>query len=126
MAKYCCCDNFYESNEFIKGGRVKFRELPIASIARLSTVMDDEFTIEKLVFKITPLGELSILVELKELPGNLFSPSVFSAVRVDATPVKIANPRTIDTMINNINELTEENSYLRSTLNHGVLHNFEK
>lgn len=125
MAKYCCCEHFYDLNEFVEGARVKFRELPVSMAKELALVIDDEFTIKRFLVKCNSLGDLFTVVELDQLPGKLFSPNVLTMKKVEAKPIDKLNDRTIMNLVGKVNDLTMENTALRHTLARGVRNNFD-
>ena len=124
MAKYCKCENFYNIDNFKRGARVKFRELPIADMRELNLVLDEEFKISKVLFKVNQLGDLMVVVELDKLPGKYFSPSILQVLKIDTEKEEKIDKRVIRELVNKINELTIDNSYLRSTLMNGLLGKF--
>lgn len=126
MAKYCCCEHFYNLDEFIEGARVKFRELPIRLAHELRLVMDEDFTIKKVLVKCNSLGDLLMVVELDQLPGVYFSPNVLTIKKVEANPVEKLRENTIMQLVKDINDLTAENTALRHLLARGVRNNFEE
>ena len=66
-----------------------------------------------------------MVVELNQLPGKYFSPNILIAKRVDATPVEKVRENTLKQLIKENTELSSENSYLKNTLYHSLLGNFE-
>lgn len=125
MAKYCCCEQFYNIDDFKEGARVKFRELPVSIAKELRLIIDEDFTIKSVLFKVNQLGEIMMVVELNQLPGRYFSPNILMAKRVDATPVEKVRENTLKQLIKENTELSSENSYLKNTLYHSLLGNFE-
>jgi hypothetical protein len=124
MAKYCNCDNFYNIEDFKKGARVKFKELPITSMKKLRLIIDDEFSVTNVLFRVTSLGNISIVVELDKIPGAYFSPSVLTAIDVNSRPISTEGNNTLKKLISDFNDLSSENSYLRNLLNHSINGNF--
>jgi hypothetical protein len=122
--KYCNCEQFYDSEAFKSGAKVTFRELPVIETKRLSTILDDEFTIKAVLFKVNGLGDIIMAIELNELPGKYFSPNLFRAVEVTATPAEKVTDNTLDNLISTNKELSIENSYLKSIVEHSFLGNF--
>jgi hypothetical protein len=82
MAKYCCCENFYSVEDFKKGAKVKFRELPVRMSRELKLIVDEVMTIKSVLFRINQLGDLMVVVELDQLPGVYFSPSILSVINI--------------------------------------------
>jgi hypothetical protein len=125
MAKYCCCENFYSVEDFKKGAKVKFRELPVRMSRELKLIVDEVMTIKSVLFRINQLGDLMVVVELDQLPGVYFSPSILSVININAKPVEKIKDNTFRSLIEMNNNLSAENSYLRNTLNHALNGNFE-
>lgn len=127
MAKYCeCCSNFYSIDSFKKGAKVRFRELPVRIAAELRLLIDEDFTIKDVLFKVNNLGEVMMVVELDQLPGTYFSPNILIVKDLKATPVNKTKDNTFRELIEDNITLRSENSYLRNTLNHAFRGNFEK
>lgn len=125
MAKYCCCENFYNVEDFKKGAKVKFRELPVRMSKELRLIVDEVMTIKSVLFRINQLGDLMVVVELDQLPGVYFSPGILTVININAKPVEKAKDNTFRSLIELNNNLSAENSYLRNTLNHALNGNFE-
>lgn len=125
MAKYCCCEHFYNLDEFIEGARVVFRELPIRMVRELRLLSDDEFTIKRMLIKCNGLGDLMVVAELDQLPGVYFSPNVLTIKKLNANPVEKIRDNTMAQLIKDINDLNMENTALRHHLARNIKNNFE-
>lgn len=125
MAKYCCCNHFYELDDFMKGATVKFRELPVTIADRIRLILDEDFTINRVVVRVNNLGDLAVFFELNQLPGEWISPNVLAVKDTNAEPVQKVRDNTLRSLIEDNIELYSENRVLRHTLNRGLRGDFD-
>lgn len=125
MAKYCCCSHFYDLNDFAKGAKVKFRELPVRIAQKLRLILDEDFTIKSVVVRVNNLGDLAVFFELDQIPGELISPNVLMVKDQDATPVQKVRDNTFRSLIEDNIELSSQNAALRHELNRGLKGDFD-
>lgn len=125
MAKYCCCEHFYDLNDFVEGAVVTFRELPVRMAKKLRLLLDEDFTIKSTKVRVNNLGDLTVFFELDQLPGEYVSPNVLQVKKTDATPTKRLRDNTLKALIEDNIELNQENAKLRHALNRGLKGDFE-
>lgn len=125
MAKYCNCEKFYDSVSFVKGAHIKFRRLPVRLMKELKLLVDEDYTIKDIIFKLNTLGEIQVVIELNQLPGVYFNPSDLTVRSIkELDKIKKDDYNTLHRLIENCNQLLERNAYLESLVNNSLRGNF--